>query len=234
MKKVGRIKCSYIPSFSYLKAKFYWMDQQQPTTNSNYTTAPAARGIFGTKTPSSIAFAVGVLLFLMPFAELKCTAKEKDRGEDGFSFNSSGIKVTNTGLGLAMGSNWKMKIGGLGSLGGGNDDMKDQKQKPNAFAIAALVLGIVGLGFCFVEGRSGVSMGIVAGILSAGALIALMFDLKSKAKKPMPDIGGGDGFLGDMDGVSFKLGFTPWYYIAVAAFLAGAYFAYQRMRSSKT
>ena len=217
------------------------MDTNQPTTpTSTYAPAPTASGIFGTKIPSSVAFAVGILLFLMPFAELKCTSKA-DKENSGFSFSSSAFKITNSGLGLAMGSQWKVKMGGFGSLMGDEKNSmseKQDKQSPNVFAIAALALGVLGLGLSIAKLKSGNAIATVSGVLSAGALVGLMFDLKSKMKDmKMPSKGSGgneDNFLRDMGDVTFKLGFTPWFYVAIVAFLAAAFFCYKRMQSSKT
>lgn len=47
------------------------MDTNQPTSVTTSTPVSAAPGMFGTKMPSSIAFAVGILLFLLPFAAIK-------------------------------------------------------------------------------------------------------------------------------------------------------------------
>jgi len=215
------------------------MDTNQPTTaTTTYAPAPTASGMFGSPIPSSVAFAVGILLFLMPFAELKCTSKA-DKENSGFSFSSSAFKVTNTGLGLAMGSQWKVKMGGFGSFMGDEKDSmsKQKKQDPNFIAIAALGLGVLGLGLSFMKTRAGGMLSTVSGVLSAGALVGLMFDLKGKVKDMIPPKGSGgneDSFMGDMGDVSFKLGFTPWYYVAIVAFLAAAFFCYKRMQSSKT
>lgn len=215
------------------------MDTNQPATpTTTYVPAPAASGIFGSPVPSSVAFAVGILLFLMPFAELKCTSKA-DKENSGFSFSSSALKITNTGLGLAIGGQWKMKMGGFGSFMGDEKDSmsKQKKQDPNFIAIAALALGVLGLGLSFMKTRIGGMLSTVSGVLSAGALVGLMFDLKGKVKDMIPpkESGGNeDSFMGDMSDVTFKLGFTPWFYVAIVAFLAAAFFCYKRMQSSKT
>ena len=65
-------------SFAYLNNKIYCMDTNQTTTTTttNYAppppSVPPSRGMFGTKVPSSVAFAVAVLLFFMPFVDIKC------------------------------------------------------------------------------------------------------------------------------------------------------------------
>lgn len=214
------------------------MDTNQSANPNPYYAPAPSRGIFGTAIPSSVAFAVAVLLFLMPFAELKCTSKS-EKGS-GFSFSSSAIKITNTGLGLAMGGQWKMKMGGFGSLMGDEKDSMKQKQKkqdPNIFAIAAIAAGVLGLGLSLTKVKSGAMIGTVCAVLGAGGLIGLMFDLKSRMKDMMPakeSSGEETEFFGDLSDATFKLGFTPFFYAAVLAFLAAAFFCYKRMQSSKT
>ena len=80
--------------------------------------------------------------------------------------------------------------------------------------------------------------GIFAGALSAGALIGLMIDLKkavndSLAKEAVDKTKeGADNFgldkIGNtMGDIKPTLAFTPWFYVAVAAFLAAAFQAFR-------
>ncbi len=62
----------------------------QATTSISSTPPPA--GLLGTKIPSSIAFLLAILLFLLPFAEIRC--------------NGTAV-ANNTGLGIATGQEWK-------------------------------------------------------------------------------------------------------------------------------
>ena len=201
---------------------------QPPTTFSTPTPAP---GMFGTKIPSSVAFVVAVLLFLLPFAEIKC----------------GGTKMmSNSGLNIATGGKWKVE-----SNLTNNDQQAELKSKTekdkmgNAqyFAIAALGLGILGLLFSFSNTRTAGSTGILTGVLSAGALIGVMLEVKKWfdngiAKNDMQKAQDGmDNFglnkIGDSIANKFTLDFTPWFYIAVVAFLAAAVFSYLRMRLTK-
>src|SRR5436189_5967803 len=47
------------------------METSQPTTPPAYV-RPATASAFVTKIPSTVAFAVGILLFFLPFVEFKC------------------------------------------------------------------------------------------------------------------------------------------------------------------
>jgi hypothetical protein len=156
---------------------------------------------------------------LLPFAEVKC--------------NGSSL-VNNTGLGIATGSKWKTSSNGmLGNdfMGGGNSSKVDDKQKqdPNMYAIIALALGIIGLALSLTNVRTSIGSALVSGILSAGALMGLMINNKKKVKVPLPDKA--DNGFGD--NMKITLDFTPWFYIAVIAFLAAAFFCYKRIQSAK-
>ena len=204
------------------------MDTNQPTSVTTSAPASAAPGMFGTKMPSSIAFAVGILLFLLPFAELKC----------------GGTTIANkTGLDYALGNNWKTAGGMVGK-----NDMQDkaastdkmQKGNTQYLAIGALALGILGLAISFANAKASGSGGVITGILSAGALIGLMIDekknlatsLKNQALDKAQEGADSLGFdkIGNtMNDVKPTLAFSPWFYVAVIAFLAAAFFCYKRM-----
>lgn len=192
-------------------------------------TAPvaAASGMFGTKIPSTVAFAVGILLFLLPFTEIKC---------------NNTVFANKTGLGFVLGSDWKSANNGLG----GDETTTDVTKKTNSekegnaqyFAIAALGLAVLGLLFSFGNAKSGGSAGLITGILSAGALIGVMVEVKKwfnaglakeaadKAKDGTDTLGMGK--LGETMGNAFQLNFTPWFYVAIVAFLVAAFFSYKR------
>jgi hypothetical protein len=194
--------------------KLLFMDTNQQSTFS--TPAP---GVFGTKIPSSVAFAVGILLFLLPFAEIKC---------------NNATLMQNSGLGIAMGSEWKMSEKSmLGALGGeGNTSpIADKKKDPNFYAIAALALGLIGLILSLLNARTAAGSAMVSGVLSAAALIGLWLDLKKTMNSSLADTEktGGMG----MDKIKLSLQLTPWFYIAVVAFLVAAFFCYKRIQAAK-
>src|SRR5439155_173998 len=92
------------------------MDSNQ-TTASPILTLPVSTGIFGTKIPSAVAFAVGILLFLLPFSEIKC---------------GSTTLANKSGLDIALGNEWK-------TVGTGMFDKNDfQKNINNSLANEAI------------------------------------------------------------------------------------------------
>ena len=225
------------------------MDSNQPTTTATTTTtippmnpAPASGGMFASKMPSTVAFAVAVLLFLMPFVDIKC--------------NNMSLQQVK-GFELATGFEMKKTSGSNSYLDDIKTDRVDDeitkattntgKKDPNLFAMVALGLGVLGLILSFMNGRGAAGGGIVAGIAGAGALIGLMLDIKKKVKLDMPDLTGktGDNKVGETidkigdkmsevtDNMKITVDFTPWFYIAVIAFLVAAFFCYRRMSASK-
>ena len=204
------------------------MDTNQPIVQTTYTATPSNPGIFGTKIPSSVAFVVGILLFLMPFSELKC----------------GGTTIANiSGLNIALKKEWKA-AGGLGSKELGDmSSKKSTSDKGNSwiFAMAALGLGILGLLLSLTDAKAGLSAALAFGVLAAGALIGMMLQLKNEmnasiAKQAMEKSSEGTDTLGfdKLDNYKPVLSFTPWFYIAVIAFLVAAFFCYKRMAVPKT
>ncbi|MCX6316596.1 MAG: hypothetical protein NTW29_04855 [Bacteroidetes bacterium] len=173
----------------------------------------------------TVAFAVAILLFLLPFAEIRC-------------MNNTLAK--NTGLGIAIGSQWKSDMmGGLkdmmDSMPGKEDSKKDfgkqMKDTPNGFAIAALVAGVIGLvvGLLQVKSRSLIVM--CAGILGVIMLVALMIQMKIQLRSQMGagKKGGDFSSSGAMDYV-LSVKFTIWYYISLISFAVGGFFGYKHHR----
>jgi hypothetical protein len=197
---------------------------------TNQTTAQPASvpvsntGIFGTRIPSSAAFIVGILLFLTPFLDIKCN-------------NTSLQQVS--GFELATGFTLNKSNGLSKSImeDGTNTNTKSEKKEPNMYALAALALGILGLLLSIPNAKAALGGAMVTGILSAGALIGLMIDIKNKVKLQMPDLNSktdNDTFnLRDMN-MKISVDFTPWFYIAVVAFLAAAFFCYKRMQTIRS
>jgi len=183
----------------------------QATAPVSSFTSPA--GLFGTKIPSSMAFLLAVLLFLLPFAEIRC--------------NGAAV-ANNTGLGIAIGAEWKEVVSK--SIFGNDfrdnpsaNGSKVQKQDPNIFAIAALALGVIGVLIAFLAPKGGGRLNLFVGALAAVSLIAMLIDLRSKAKS--------DNSIKSSDlnfnvGVSVTVDGTGWFYLAIILFILGGVFSY--------
>lgn len=225
------------------------MDSNQPTTTATTTTTtipPASTvpvsGMFGSKVPSTVAFAVAVLLFLMPFIDIKC--------------NNMSLQQVR-GFELATGFEMKKNSSSNSYLDDLKTDQVDNeikkattntdKKEPNLFAMVALGLGVLGLILCLVNSKAATGGGIVAGIAGAGAMIGLMLDVKKKVKLEMPSVSDKAGSndvtetidkIGDKmnevtDNMKITIDFTPWFYIAVLAFLVAAFFCYRRFAAKR-
>lgn len=222
------------------------MDTNEPTTpvtpitpvipTTTYTTATATPGMFGTKIPSTIAFAVAILLFFMPFVDIKC--------------NGTSLQTV-SGVQLATG--FKMNNGSENSLMNdiktdkADEDItkattKTDKKDPNLYGLVALGLGLLGLLLSFTNAKVAMGGAMATGIVSAVAMIGMMLDVKKKVKLDMPYSGGNTDEIGKgMDDFGKSMGdkmnitvdFTLWFYVAVIAFLAAAFFCYKRMLATK-
>ena len=202
------------------------MDEPQSTL-APVPSSTALPGIFGTKIPSSVAFGIGVLLFFMPFIDIKC--------------NNLTLQTV-TGVQLATGFEIKgpgsdnSLVGNLEKIDKDNTSAirKGEKKEANIFTLAALGLGIISLVVSLLDKKGGITGGVITGILGAVALIATLIDVKRKVKMEMPEIGnkarsaGATDFEKLGDSMYIAVDFTPWFYIAVIAFAAGAFFCYKR------
>ena len=189
----------------------------EPTLGTQ-ATAPVASttsstGLLGTKIPSSIAFLLAILLFLLPFAEIRC--------------NGTAV-ASNTGLGIATGTEWKEVVtksifGNEFQNNPSTNESKVQKQDPNIFAIAALALGVIGVVIAFLTPKGGGKFNLFVGALAAISLIAMLIDLRSKAKSDnsikSSDLDFNAGVIVTVDG-------TGWFYFTIILFILGGVFSY--------
>jgi len=186
-------------------------DQATQSTNPQQSSSMA---IFGTKIPTTMALAIALLLFFLPFAEIRC--------------NGTAV-ANNTGLGIAIGSEWKEVVSKnmFGSEVDGGKTSDNNKQDPNKFAIAALALGIIGLLIAILVGNRGGKINAIIAVLGAASLIAMLVDLKSKARSEN-SVKSSD--LGINMGVNVGVEATAAFYFAVILFLLAALFSWQRSK----
>ena len=100
-------------SLTFYQSKLTAMEPSQATQTSTpvASTAPSP-GVFGTKIPSSSAFLLAIVLFLLPFAEIRC--------------NGAAV-ANNTGLGIATGAEWKEVV--TKNIFGSSEWLRIQKPK---------------------------------------------------------------------------------------------------------
>ena len=173
---------------------------------------PAVVGLLGTKIPSSMAFLLAIVLFLLPFAEIRC--------------NGTAV-ANNTGLGIATGAEWK-EVVSKSIFGNGfqndrpADESKVQKQDPNIFAIVALALGVIGVLIAFLTPKGGGKFSLFVGVLAAVSLIAMLIDLRSKAKSENSIKSSELNFNA---GVSVTVDGTGWFYLTIILLVLGGVFS---------
>jgi len=199
-------------------------DIQTTPPTAPVTTVSAQPAFWSTKKPASFIFAIGILLFLLPFLDIKC--------------NDMSLRKV-SGIQLATGFELK----------GHNDNpfFNDTKTRtvdeavtrpatnsrkgPNVFALAALILGVVGLIISVMDIKSGRVGGIGTGALAAASLIGLFIDVRRQVSKDV--FSGSDLGTGMSTDLKVTVEFTPWFYLAIIAFIAAAYSCYKRMQTDK-
>lgn len=175
---------------------------------------PQPRG----KMPSVIAFAAGLLVFLLPFVEIRCNnmSLKKVSGAE----LATGFKMDALGTDNSLFNNLDKGLNGNTGSNSSNSGKKD----PNVYALAALVLGALGLLLSFSNIKAGGIGGVLTGALAAASLIGLWIDIRKQLKTDLSvkDVGAD---------VSISVDFTPWFYISVVGFITAAYFSYKRMKA---
>ena len=206
----------------YLKLLYMEPIQPPPFSKPNVVPPPPVPpyGVFGTKIPSVVAFTIGILLFFLPFAEIKCNGN---------------VYAKNSGFGIAIGKAWTSIERTFGNRP--NETTKtegNQKNDPNPYAIVGLALGVIGLVLSFANARAAIGGALISGILATAALIGLLFDLNKQVRDPNPvkhKIG--TELDSTLKEIKVTIDFTPWFYIAVISFLAASFFCYKRMQATK-
>lgn len=155
---------------------------------------------------TSWLFGLGILLFLLPFSEIKC---------------SSTTLAENSGLGIALGWQWKVAMVGKNSewldkltKDASSETKNKLKEKPNVFALVALVAGIAGLLFSFLKNQNRSLFTMSAGILAVLMLVALMIQFKLVLQSSLSDAGSKNDFMNSI----IRVQFTFWYYFSLLLF----------------
>ena len=166
---------------------------------------------------TSVSFLVGVLLFLLPFVDIKCNGQ---------------TLASNTGIGLALGTDYKteaqiksMETG----LGTNTDKKATEKQNGKMYVVAlvALALGVIGFIVSLLNVKSS-SVGVVVASLAALCLIVLMIQLQMDIKSQSNTT---DTDVNLKDNIKITAEFTAWYYLSLISFIAAAFFSYRRRQA---
>jgi hypothetical protein len=170
---------------------------------------------------TTISFAVGVLLFFLPFMEVKCNG-------------TTLAQMTGTDMVIGsepkMGSDFERMAKGLDKKTGDQNTTvtkSEKKGKTYVLAIVALALGIGGAIVSLVKKGGYNKVEIVCGAIGALALIILMFQVKADVNDQMKSSSGKetDSFSGMM---SLSVDFTIWFFLCVISYLVAAFFSYKQ------
>ena len=178
-----------------------------------------------TKIPSIASLSIGLLLFFVPFLDIKCNNMVLQK--------VSGIQLA-TGFKVKGPGNDNSLLGGLENLDNGNrtKNVKSDKQSPNKLALVALGLGVAGLLLAIGNFKKATFGAAIFGVI---ALIATMIDVKGQLKSELSGsrppgadtFGSGNNFGDD---VFVSVDFTPGFYLALLAFAVAAFFSYKWLR----
>ena len=173
---------------------------------------PIQRGLFGSPFLSSGAFLVGILLFFMPFLEIKCNTV-------------SVVKIT--GVNLATGydikgpGNDNTMFGRMESFTGSSET---GKREPYEYALVALSFGIAGFLLSLLKGKVGSFSAIIFGIFGFCTMIVMMIDIQRDVKNQ-----GNSVFDTDYP-LKIEAEFSIWYFLVMFLFAVGAVLGFLRTK----
>jgi hypothetical protein len=199
------------------------METVNPEMPSTEATPIPPRGLFGTGIFGTLCFAIGFVLFFLPFVELKCKDKKSDTTEM-FS-NNSALVFSNSVWGLAIGQQWKDKIGGMENLLGGSrgTNASPDKQEPNSYALGALVLAAAGFALSMNKRKPIAVLSMLCAVAVVVLLIMLMVRLAGQV-----DL---ETHSDPMEDMSISVNFTVWAYLSILLMLCAGYFSWRKFKA---
>lgn len=184
-----------------------------PAPAPTYLPEDRATRFFRVRYTVTVALLAALLLFLLPFAQVKC---------------ANSVLAENSGLGIAAGFPWK-----LGSMGNAFNMMGQEKNplqnnkaladKPNIFALVALAAVLAGIIISLLPFSHRAVAAISVSLLALLMLVALLIQFKVQLKRALADEEEGVGMI-------LKIQFTPWYFATLFCLAAAAFFAWKHHR----
>ncbi|HZH65300.1 MAG TPA: hypothetical protein VEY10_10445 [Flavisolibacter sp.] len=170
---------------------------------------------------TTISFAVGILLFLLPFLEIKCNGSSVAQLSGKDMVFGSAPKVSNDLENLGK---------GFGDREYANTSAKtDTGGKVYVVAIIALVLGIIGLAASLQKPKPNYTAVMAAGIAGALALIILIIQVKGDINAEMKTQAGSDAFSNQFSGMlKVSVGITAWFILCLLSYIAAAFLGYKQ------
>lgn len=181
----------------------------------------AANNFYRTPHLTTISFAAGVLLFLLPFVEIKCSGQTMQK--------ISGLDLV---TGTSLKNNSDMGFDRMtNSFDRGNDTaaMKtkaDEEVKAYTIALIALIFGVAGVIISLMKKGGYNKLEIVAGIVGAICLLILMVQVKNDVGDMIKSESGGADDFGGLGGITVD--FTFWFYVCLLSYLVAAFFSYKQ------
>ena len=181
---------------------------------------PASNNFYRTPHLTTVSFAVGILLFFLPFTEIKCGGTTVAQ--------LSGVNMV-TGSSPKMSGDFENMTKSLNMTD--TDEAtpttkKEKEGKAYALAIIALLLGAGGLAFSLIKKGGYNKMELLFGIIGAVALLALMIQVKADVNSQMKSENREMDNFSNMMKVSVD--FTFWFFLCVLSYLAAAFFSYKQ------
>lgn len=181
---------------------------------------PASNNFYRTPHLTTVSFAVGILLFFLPFTEIKCGGTTVAQ--------LSGVNMV-TGSSPKMSGDFENMTKSLNMTD--TDEAtpttkKEKEGKAYALAIIALLLGAGGLAVSLIKKGGYNKMELLFGIIGAVALLALMIQVKADVNSQMKSENREMDNFSNMMKVSVD--FTFWFFLCVLSYLAAAFFSYKQ------
>lgn len=163
------------------------------------------------------SFLTALLLFFMPFLNIKCN-EQKIASVTGKDF-VTGFKMEDKAGDSFLGGMFSKKKKKHDSGTESQDSSvkgKDDIEKPNKLAITALIMGVAAMGFVFFKFKYATPLAAVTSSIAGVSLLCIYLDYQSKVKE-----------LDSSMGITISMTFTFWYFLCIILFVTGAYFSYR-------